>query len=488
MADQLPLPIPPRTPTPISDDEHELPTAGLGIEGAYDDSPITSRLSLSFDPSSSPPTEGTSHRSSLLSPTFSFVASSPNELYSPFTPQSTTSDTAQFQKIEEPSNVKNPFNFTTQQYTAGKVAAKPDMGKRRGHKYKHSSISHQIFMEPPPRAPLQLPASLPMPTRKEVHKSMTTDQKARLAWCLCHFLVAAYVQWSAHGSLAMTALSRLLFFDAAGAVTCVVVDMMGNFEVWKRSSIKHPFGLERVDVLAGFGMAVFIGFMGLDILSHGIQHSLENSGSHVPHSSHSHSRVSAGEVDLSALLAIVSTLVSAVLLKNHARIGRAMRFELMAGWGNVLGNPSHFLTLSCSALLLLLPLLSIQTYTWFDGALSFTIALSMIAFGTRLGSSLATVLLMSYSGPGGSGSVRDIISEIETDPAVSAIEDARFWQVHYGLCMANLSLRYRGGDYGVDMTRLRDRISTLVRNRLGGGYGSGALKWEISVQLIRERD
>ena len=55
-------------------------------------------------------------------------------------------------------------------------------------------------------------------------------------------MVAAYVQWSAHGSLSMTALSRLLFFDAAGAVACVVVDMMGNFEVWKRSSLKHPFG------------------------------------------------------------------------------------------------------------------------------------------------------------------------------------------------------------------------------------------------------
>lgn len=116
------------------------------------------------------------------------------------------------------------------------------MGKRRGHKYKHSSISHQIFLEPPPRAPLQLPASLPMPTRKEVYRSMTNEQRSRLVWCLCHFLVAAYVQWSAHESFAMIALSRLLLFDATGAVACTIVDMMGNFEVWKRSSIKHPFG------------------------------------------------------------------------------------------------------------------------------------------------------------------------------------------------------------------------------------------------------
>lgn len=117
-------------------------------------------------------------------------------------------------------------------------------GKRRGHTYQRSSIHINAGMIPEPtrRAPLQLPTSLPTPTRREIHKSMTSDQKARLAWCFCHFIVAAYVQWSSHGSLAMTALSRLLFFDAAGAVTCVLVEVMGNFEVWKSSTIKHPFG------------------------------------------------------------------------------------------------------------------------------------------------------------------------------------------------------------------------------------------------------
>jgi Co/Zn/Cd efflux system component len=363
-----------------------------------------------------------------------------------------------------------------------------NVGKRRGHKYKHSSVSHQIFIEPAPRAPLQLPASLPVPTRNEVQHSMTSNQKARLAWCICHFLIAGYVQWSASGSLAMTALSRLLFFDAAGAIACVLVETMGNFEVWKRSSVKHPFGLERLDVLVGFGLAVFIGFMGLDVLSHGIQHSLENLGSHVAHSPHAHRRISAGSVDVAALLAIVVTLISALVLKNHARIGKAMRVEFISCWGTVLSNPSHLITLSCSTLLLLLPLLSIQAYHWFDAAMSFFIAIAMIGLGVRLGTSLSSILLMSYSAPAGSASIKDVISEIETDKSVSAVQDAKFWQVHYGLCMANLTLRYRAGDYGLDLAKTRERISSLVRNRLGGGYGSGGLKWEVSIQLISERD
>ncbi|KAF2153303.1 cation efflux family protein family [Myriangium duriaei CBS 260.36] len=482
-ANTMPIPVPPRTPSPTSPYDGDS-DVGLGI----DLSPSKrQQAAFTFDLSPSEPmAPRPAVNANMLSPEFTPVISPTKTMEttidSPMTPFSATA-----RPDENTIAAENPFNFTTQQYTANRpVAARADLGRRKGHKYKHSSISHQIFQAPAPRPALQLPTVLPMPTRAEVRSSMTGEQKSRLAWCLCHFAVAAYVQWSARGSLAMTALSRLLFFDASGAVICVFVDLMGNFEVWKRSSLRHPFGLERADVLAGFGLAVFIAFMGLDVLSHGIEHSLENQGGHVPHTNHGHGRVSPGSVDLAALLAIVSTIVSAVLLKNHARIGKAMRFELIAGWGKILGNPSHFMTLSCSTLLLLLPLMSIQTYTWFDTALSGIIALLMVAFGARLGMSLASMLLMSYSGPGGVQGVKEVIAEIEADPLVSEVEEARFWQVHYGVGMANLKLRYKGSGYGDELSKMREKLARLIRNRLGGEYGSGGLKWEVSTQLILE--
>ena len=151
--------------------------------------------------------------------------------------------------------------------------------------------------------------------------------------------VAAYTLWSAEGSLAMTALSHLILFDALGAMLCVVVDVLGNFEVWKRSSIRHPFGLERAEVLAGFAMSVFLLFMGMDLISHNLQHLLEGVGSHEPHHSHDHGRVSSGEVDSASLLAIVSTVVSASVLGNHARIGKAMRFAYIESLPSILANP-----------------------------------------------------------------------------------------------------------------------------------------------------
>ena len=496
-ASTLPIPQPPRTPSPLSDQQdYEIPV-GLGLNGNSQPSLTTDYdYDIGKGNSESPergPDSGTTDSTStstMLSPAFSTAGGlSPNgSVYTPITPHTASTDGGFPQSLESAAQAPSPFNFTTTQYVAGRgsVGKSDALGKRKGHKYRHSSIHasamDSIIQPPAMRTPLSVPASLPIPTRKEAWRSLTPNQTARLSWCLCHFLIAGYVQFSGSGSLAMTALSRLLLFDAAGATVCVIVDMMGNFEVWKRSSIKHPFGLERADVLAGFGMAVFISFMGLDVISHGIEHSLENVGSHQPHTSHGHERVPAGSVDIASLLAIMSTLISAMVLKNHKRIGKATNFSLIAGWGKILGNPSHVLTLSCSALLLILPLLSIQTYTFFDLVFSFTIASLMIAFGLRLGTSLASMLLMSYKSPHSKNAVRDVINDIETDPAVSAVEEARFWQVHYGLCMANLKLRYHGGGgYADEMMRIRQRVTSLVRQRLGG-------KWEISMQMAVEHD
>jgi divalent metal cation (Fe/Co/Zn/Cd) transporter len=316
---------------------------------------------------------------------------------------------------------------------------------------------------------------------------MSKEQTTRIAWCACHFLIALYVLYSASGSLALTALSHLIFFDAISATICVMVDVGCNFEVWKRSSIRHPFGLERAEVLAGFAMSVFLLFMGFDLISHNLKHVLESLGSHTPHHPHSHQRISLGSVDSAALLSIVATVVSGWWLKNHARVGKAMRFAYISSLPSLLSNPSHLLTLSCSFTMILLPLLSITVYLWLDRLLCSIISLSMFVLGIRLAVAQGLMLLMSYSGKG----VSDVMREIVNEPMVSGVEEARFWQVHYGLCMANLKLRVRSGGGGaaedVQLGRLRDRICVLVKNRLGGGYGTGrGIKWEVTVQMTSD--
>jgi len=159
-----------------------------------------------------------------------------------------------------------------------------------------------------------------------------------------------------------------------------------------------------------------------------------------------------------------------------------MRFAALESLPSILSNPSHFLTIFCSLILLLIPLVSIHMSAWLDRALALSMALCMIAIGVRLVKTLGSMLLMSYGGKG----VSDVVREIEEDAAIAGIQEARFWQVHHGLCMANLKVNVSGSTIGLGESgelRVRERITRLVRDRLGGGYGKGAQKWEVSVAL-----
>jgi divalent metal cation (Fe/Co/Zn/Cd) transporter len=326
-----------------------------------------------------------------------------------------------------------------------------------------------------------------MPTWTELYRSISPEQRSRALWCLVHLFVAGFTLFTASGSLARTALSHLLVFDAAGASLCVAVDVLSNFEVWKRSSIRHPFGLERAEVLAGFAMSVFLLFMGFDIISHGAKHLLaglwhgHSSSSSSHHHHHQHiARVAPGSIDFKAAAALAVTCVSALLLKNHARIGRAMRFAALEHLPSILSNPSHLLTLATSSLLLLIPLLSLPQSEALDSMLALSMATSMVAIGIRLVRVLGSMLLMSFAAS--DKKVEKLVEEIGCDVAVKEVTESRFWQAHHGLCIATIKIVMQPG---MDEARVRERLGRLVRDRLGGGYGKGAggCRWEVSVAI-----
>ncbi|KAK6350094.1 Endoplasmic reticulum zinc transporter [Orbilia brochopaga] len=490
----LPIPLPPRTPTPPS----PLPEAPPFIDdGEYDRNslaPTPNRLSwnsadfqgidilstppqtISYSYSSSPSKfNGSANYSSLQRPRMNGYA----------TNGSATTLTTTINGPPSTPPTRSPFNFKQMPMApptnAGAMPVQQP-NQRRGHRYKRSSISHQIFAEPKPRAPLAVPLSLPIPTFKEWRQSMTKEQKIRFGWGLMHFGIATYCAWYGHGSLAMTALSHLVIYDAVSAALCVVVDVLGNFDVWSRSSVRHPFGLQRAEVLIGFAMSVLLLFMGFDLIQHAAQDLLEGLQGEEEHGhvhSHRHQRVANGTIDTYALLVIGATLISAFGLKNHTRIAKALRFAYISSLPSVLSNPSHFLTLSCSGLLLLLPLLSVTMYAWLDRTLSLTIAVSMIVLGFRLVKILGSMLLMRFGGEG----VAEVVKEIEQDSAVTTIEEASFWQVHYSLCMANLKIHARLSDASTE-AKIRERITRRITDRLGGVYGKGRRRWDVTIEIV----
>lgn len=397
-----------------------------------------------------------------------------------------------FDSASDSDSSRQPFNFAPQQYVVsrppGALASQQkqtELGRRRGHKYARSSVSHQIILSPTPRLPLQLPTSLPIPTFKEFRASMTSQQRTKWLTCLAQLAVAGYVQWQAHESMAMTALSHLLFFDALSSMLCTTVLVGRNFEVWTRSSLRHPFGLERTELVAGLAMSIVLLFMGIDLISHGLTHSLENVGGHEAHHAHSHHEHDhEGGGNLACLAAIATAFVSSASTGSGSRIGRSVRSsETLPGWvPQVLRNPPHLLILVGATLLLALPVLGIERTTFLDNGLTFTIAAAMMFHGGRSCYTIGRVLLMSFPAAASEDSdeIRDLVAELWDDDAIAEVQETKIWQVHYGLCIANFKLKVRSKDA---VERTRAKINDLVRSRLADEPGKSNVQWEVSSEI-----
>lgn len=381
-----------------------------------------------------------------------------------------------------PVRGQNPFNFESTTFTPGATTASAP-AKRRGHKYKHSSVSINFFQEPPKRNPLPIPASLPIPTLRECYQSMSREQSVRTGWCVLH-LAAAGMVYNTHQSLmALSSLAHLLFYDAMGATLCCLVDVLGNFSVWHQSSIRHPFGLERIEVLAGFALAVSLIFMGGDIMSHALQTIIQTlyadaDASSLHHHHGNHHESDDGDVSrmvVCVLCGIVVTVVSAVGLENHSRISRTMRHHV--NLFPLVDNPSHFLTISFSVAVILLPTVLSPHAVLLDTVLTPLMAFGMCYVGWTLAKVLSGMLVMSHSGPDMTSNIQ---AELKADPAVSEIWDISFWQVQHQLWLASMKVSMTGSEE--DETRVRKSAEDAVRTIMEADYGAD--QWESTIDVI----
>lgn len=169
-----------------------------------------------------------------------------------------------------------------------------------------------------------------------------------------------------------------------------------------------------------------------------------------------------------------------------------MQFAALSSLPPILSNPSHLLSLACSAVLLLLSLLGLQSPR-LDSLLALSMAASMIAIAVRLVRALGSMLLMSYHGSGNIAAVSGLIDEIGRLPGVTEVVEARFWQAHHRLCLATVQLLLdprRPELDGLEAAELRSRVTNLVLERLDSGprgrprrgdRAGSATQWEISV-------
>lgn len=469
---------------------------------------------------SSPPTVGSPNRASFRAPSPSRGSPlmpprsrSPMRSQSPSRPQSAIwdgrdprSDTNGFLTPNNgaaaaATTPTNPFNFEQTTYSLSSPPVKPS--QRRGHRYKHSSVSMNFFEEPN-KVPLTIPKSHPIPNSKEAFQSMSRDQMVRMAWSGVHLFAAALIFTSSSPYTAMAALAHLVLYDALGATLTAAVDILGNFEVWKKSSIHHPFGLQRAEVLAGFALSVALIFMGGDLMSHSVEsvvevfydadHGVHDHSDHAKSAhghAHSHGKAQGGPSVLSTtdliltLLAIAVTCISAYGLKNHERIGKAMRHNGLAQLPlpSFLSNPSHLMTITSS--------LAICSYLLFPGSPSEVldsivtplIAMSMCYVGWQLAKSLGGMLIMSFPGV---NRISEIEQQVLAENLVKSVSDVSFWQVHHNLCLVSMRIEMNEAS-SVEEQALKARAAEIAKSILTPDYEDmmDDVRWETTIDITR---
>lgn len=354
-----------------------------------------------------------------------------------------------------------PFNFKPQEVmlhgngSTNSLSIKP--AQRKGHKYKHSSVSMNLFQEPPPALIINnqqsaIPDLYPIPNFKESLNSIKPEQKLKLGWSFVHIFLSISVFMVGYQFKlpAFSTLAHLVFYDSLGSLIMVFVDIMSNFEVWNSSSIAYPFGLERLEVLVGFALSASLIMVGCDLVSHFLEEFVillvvnDPVGEHEGEQHHSHHiHAESGSAtnwvvyEFILLLVLGVTLITSkfviasdrinemisgpeeILKTNTLKINRSSRNKkglieyssknlatnsyarkLLIIWGGLTNNPMRLLTLLYTVYLIILPVIpsSFTDEIAFDSdeATTLIVAVLLCYTGWRLVKALGGILLLSY--------------------------------------------------------------------------------------------
>lgn len=434
----------------------------------------------------------------------------------------------QRQRASLPSKMQ-PFNFQPQDLGIPSIGhghspslvAKP--AHRKGHRYKHSSVSMNLFQEPLPiidanQQPNLIPDLYPIPNFKESFGSADKSQKFKLGLSLAHALTAVivFIAGARMQQHAFSTLAHLVFYDSLGSLMAACVAIMSNFEVWGKSSIAYPFGLGRLEVLTSFALSTSLVMVGCDLISHFVEEmivglvdpKLAESADHGAHHIHASSQTTTvGWIlyELVLVLAIAVTWITStyifdlpllleLMVKPDQKSASASTKEtgildasttslphkneivhrLKCVLSILVNNPIRLLTLVYALFLLVVPIVpeSLKDQFGFDLNESSTLVVaSLLCYaGWNLVQTLGGILLVSfpysdYDFTVTKQTVLDKILNLACFKAAYNIEKLHFTKASPSFYLAGVQVRMQGGSSD-DESRLVFEINRIIVDTL----------------------
>ncbi|KAI5955347.1 ZRG17 [Candida jiufengensis] len=416
-------------------------------------------------------------------------------------------------RSSSPKKISNPFNFQSQEMFMNNNGSNHSLqvkpAHRKGHKYKHSSVSMNLFQEPPPISITDnqlksIPDSYPIPNYKEALSSITKHQKFRLIWASFHVALSilVFVVGFKFKISSLSTVAHLVFYDALGSFFIALVDIMSNFEVWNNSSIAYPFGLERIEVLVSFALSASLVMLSFDLFSHFIEEFVLSVVSHDDHQDHEHlSHHIHDESDGSSknwiayqsilMITLAVSLISSNLILAYDKINELLTsktertanpfspvekkssqlLKFIKIWKNY---PTHLITITYVIFLMIVPLIPesfVKNLAYDINKCATSLVACLILYnGWNLVKSLGGILLCSF--PFSDYQYDLLISKInqqilslEFFKQNFTIEKLFITKFNYKLYVIGVSLQMKGADSDEEI-RMRFEVNRIIENEV----------------------
>lgn len=474
----------------------------------------------------------------IVAPSYSSRSGSPTRSTSPTRANRHFRSKSPVRRGSSPTKLYQPFNFQPQEMSMNNNHLSVKPAHRKGHKYKHSSVSMNLFQEPSVPSfktdnVSTIPDLYPIPTLKELIASITKEQKLKLGWSVIHLCLSIIVFTSGHEIHIpeLSTLAHLIFYDSLGSMVVILVEIMSNFEVWNNASLAFPFGLGRLEVLIGFGLAASLIMVGFDLLSHIFEEFVfvffsmgESEVNHSHGGSHHVHRSDTAFVSLFVYyLVLIMTLVVTGITSNYILASKKITsiirptpshnrnvsnigiineletskpnkfWELLDEFTDIITkNPTYILTILYAAFLLLSPMISefvsAQLEIDINEFASLIISLLFCLTGWRLVKALGGILLLSYPSSNYNYdklkvSITNDITALDAFKNSYKIEKLFITKFNHDTFIVGLGLGMQGGSID-DEARLRFEITRLITKKIGRRERN-KFKLEITIDIDR---
>ncbi|KAG0210297.1 Endoplasmic reticulum zinc transporter [Mortierella sp. GBA30] len=283
--------------------------------------------------------------------------------------------------------------------------------------------------------------------------------------------------------LPIIGLAYMTLFDAFGVLNTFVSTVIHADRNMKKSTVKHPFGVQRFEILFGLFNAIFLLFIGMNMLKESLEHfMLEDDHHGGDHGAIAHVPI------FWSLIALGATLISSIAYQNHRHFclllnngsstQSAYGHSSSPGVAALFRNPFALTSLGCVVGVLIVAMF--PRLDSLDKVVAIAQSIVMFWLGGPLTKVLGMILLQTAP-PRALETLEDAIRQLSgTNPSILRIERAHVWTNTVGQLIGTLMVSVsKGADEQAILASIHHRLKGVL-DMDGQIEGAG----ELTVQLV----